>query len=292
MSKDGDTGEEILPDRSIVPGFGIIQDRPLPERTTGDMTFTFDDIPSHRSRATPPIPPDAPPPASSRRDVPSDCSPNPDLAACGNTSRPIPLEGVVTLVQRTEEEPPPNWYRTVSKGIMVIILLPIFLTFGLASLALSIGFAIIGFQALSTIFNPVSWMTAIFEFMEVFVLGRLQRSSQHTVYRGLVRDAGDRVFAFYLHGVLRSGLLVEGHRVRLFGEWQSANLRDESERGTLFVSRGEDLATGSSITFGRNVWRPVFFVLLAILFGLTVCGVVYLPQITHGSSTLSNSIRR
>jgi len=238
------------------------------------------------------MPPHELPLGSSLNNAPPEPAPDPGLATCENVIRPIPLEGVVTLVQRTEEEPPPNWYRTLSKGIMTIILLPIFITFGLASLVLSIAFAIIGFQALSSIFNPVSWMTAIFEFMEVFVLGRLQRSSQHTVYRGLVRDAGDRVFAFYLHGVLRSGILVEGHRVRLFGEWRRSNRRGEPELGTLFVSRGEDLATGSSITSGPNVWRPVFFVLLAIFLGVIAYGVVHAPQFMQRGSTLSNSIRR
>ena len=273
-------GEEASPDRNT-----------FPERTASGINFTFDDIPSRQPLISPPIPPDETPPASSRRDVPSEFTPNLGLATGGDTLRPIPLEGVVTLVQRTEEEPPHNWYRTLSKGIMTIFLLPVVLTFGFASLALSIGFAIIGFQALSSIFNPVSWLTALFEFMEVFVLGRLQRSSQHTVYRGLVRDAGDRVFAFYLHGVLRSGLLVDGHKVRLFGKWRRAN-RGETERGTLFVSRGEDLTTGSNLTSCRNGWRPVFFVLLAILFGVLASGVVYLPQFTQGVSTLSNSIHR
>jgi hypothetical protein len=175
---------------------------------------------------------------------------------------------------------------------MTIFVLPVFVTFGLASLALSLTFAILGFQALSSLFNPVSWMTAIFEFMEVFVLGQLQRSSQHTVFRGLVRDDSDRTFAFYLHGVLRSGLLVDGHRVRLFGEWRRCNRRNETERGTFFVSRGDDLTTGSSIISFRNGWRPVFFVLLAILFAVLATGVIYLPQLTQRGSILFNSFPR
>jgi len=276
MFNNGGSGEETSSELNIVPGSGSIQDRSPSERTTGGLLFTFEDVITRQPLAPPPIPPDEPP--SSRGDGPPSSPPNSGIETGEDTLRPIPLEGVVTLVQRTEEEPPPNWYRTLSKAIMTIILLPIFITLGLVSLALSIAFAIIGFQALSSIFNPVSWMTAIFEFMEVFVLGRLQRSSQHTVYRGLVRDAGDRVFAFYLHGVLRSGLLVDGHRVRFFGEWRTGNRQGRAERGTLFVSQGEDLTTGSNINTGSNGWRPVFFVLLAILSGVVAYGFAYAPQ--------------
>ncbi|MBV5338771.1 MAG: hypothetical protein J0665_04320 [Deltaproteobacteria bacterium] len=290
--KNSDTGEGTPHNRDIVQGFGTTHDRSLSERTVGTLPFTFEDIPSRQPLTAPPTPPHEPPPASSGGDIPSNCPPNFDLGTDGDTLWPVPLEGVVTLVQRTEEEPPPNWYRTLSKGIMMIFVLPIFVTFGLASFALSIAFAIIGFQALSSLFNPVSWMTAIFEFMEVFVLGRLQRSSQHTVYRGLVRDDSDRIYAFYLQGALRSGLLVDGHQVRLFGEWQRTNRRGEDERGTLLVSRGEDRTTGSSILSLRNGWRPVFFVLLATLFAVMVTGVIYLPQLTQDGSTLFNSIPR
>lgn len=288
MSNNGGRNGESIEETS--PGRNTVQDRSHTERTADGPTFTFEDIPSQQPRTTTPIPPDEP--NLSRRDVPPEFTPNSGTVPGGDISRPIPLEGVVTLVQRTEEEPPTNWYRILSKGIMTIFLLPVFLTFGLVSLAFSIAFAIIGFQALSSIFNPVSWMTALFEFMEVYVLGRLQRSSQHTVYRGLIRDVGDRVFAFYLHGVLTTGLLVDGHRVRLFGEWHRANRSDEAERGTLFVSRGEDLTTGSSITSCSNGWRPVFFVLLVILFGVLASGVVYSPQFTQWSITLFNSIHK
>ncbi len=261
------------------PGF---QDYPLSSENLSDGGgFVFHDTPpvgggSGKADGSPGFTslPGAPQPQ-----VPTQPGQRNQVVPVSSGAQPQHLEGIVTLVQRTEEEPPMNWYRFLSKTIIAILLLPLFLTIGAVLLSLSIAFAIIGFSALSRIFNPVAWITALFEMLEVLVLGRLNRNHQQTVYRGLVQDAENRVYAFYLYGALRKGMLVEGHRVRLFGSWHRDNRSDIHERGTLFVAGGQDLTTGTTLTAPHNTWRTVFFFLLAGAIALAGAGAYHLNSL-------------
>ena len=250
-----------------------------------------------RPALTPPpvdriILPGAIPNSPEHGEVPANPQPRCDVTNAIPAMQPIPLEGIVTHIERTEEEPPTNWYRFLSQTILVIFTLPILLTPVIVSLVLAIAFAILGFSSLASIFNPVSWLTLLFEILEVVVLGRLQRSSQHTVYRGLVEDTESRRFNFYLHGALRTGILVEGHRVRLFGDWRRENRRDANEVGTLFVGQGQDLTTGSTLSVGGNAWRPVFFILLVFFVATGVTIALNLPGFSQEVSNYLHSLFR
>lgn len=197
-------------------------------------------------------------------------------APATRTSRPVPLEGIITELERNEELPPANYYKIFSVVLLVLMLLPVFLTMLLLSIALVIAFSIVRLQPLAHMFNPIAWMVAMIELMEIFVIGRLRHNDQSAIYRGVIRDDDHHLYIFYLRGLLRTGNLIKGHRVSFQGTWRLGNRGNNDERGTLEVSRGMDLSTGSSITSNwGNPWRNIFFVLLVIFFVLAAWLVMH-----------------
>lgn len=216
-------------------------------------------------------------------------SPQPtgNLCPAGPPGRPNPLQGVISLIQRSEERPPPNYYRFFSNVIILTSFLPIYIGAFIVSFVLAVAFAILRLPGLAQLFNPIAWTSTLFGFFEVLVLGRIGRSDHQVIYRGLIRDDEHNLYAFCMFGGLVTGNFVEGHRVSLYGQWRTDRGAGPHERGTFYVNRGEDIETGSSITSSyRNPWRVVFYILLTIFAGLLVFGAIFLPGIA--SYTNSN----
>ena len=118
---------------------------------------------------------------------------------------------------------------------------------------------------LSQLFNPIIWTTVILNFFEVLVLGRVGRSDNEVIYRGIIRDDDHNLYNFCMIGRLVTGNFIEGHRVSLYGRWRRGPDNGFSNRGTLYVERGNDLDTGSSISSAfRNSWPTVFWILLLL----------------------------
>ena len=228
----------------------------------------------------------APPPAPSRPTPPQDYQPpHPEIVPVRAQTdlRPRPdvvpvraprqdpgiLEGRIILIQRVEERPPRNLYRSFSKTIILFVLSPIYISAFILSLSFFIAFAILRFSTIAQLFNPITWTGTFLELFEVLVLRRRGAPANLVVYRGMVRNDENRSYAFVMYGNLIAGNLIEGHRVRFSGDWRERR----TDRGTFFVAEGHDLETGAQITTSHgNPWRAVFFILLITLLGLAVGG--------------------
>lgn len=240
--------------------------------------FTFEDSGS---------PPRNPPPSNSAgigREIQEQPESNTITA---RLLRPLPLVGVITELERTEEQPQTNYYKIMSIMLLILLCSPLFITIFIISIALVIAFSIIRLQPLAHMFNPLTWTVALIELMEIFVIGRLRRSDQQAIYRGVIRDDGHNLYNFYLWGLLRTGNLIKGHRVSFTGVWRIGNRRNQDERGTLEVESGMDLSTRSSITSNwGNPWRNIFYILLLLSLGLIGWGWMNSGKITNMANNL------
>lgn len=149
------------------------------------------------------------------------------------------LEGRINHVERQDEKPPLDIYNILSKVLLFILIgipfITLFICFGFISLA----FAVIGFHAVSQLFNPIIWTTTIAELLEVLVLRRIRGTDTVPIYRGMVEDKNNQEYSFWFRGPIKSGNLIIGHKVKLIGNWRG---------GTYFVKNGFDLDINSDIT--------------------------------------------
>ena len=213
----------------------------------------------------------APPPAPSRPSQPQTYQqPRPEAVPVQALHQdPGTLEGRIILIQRVEERPPRNLYRSFSKAIILLVLSPIYIGAFILSFSLFIAFAILRFSILAQLFNPITWTGTLLELFEVLVLRRHGIPDNLVVYRGMVRDSENRSYAFVMYGNLVTGNLIEGHRVSLRGDWRERR----TDRGTFYVAEGHDMETGAPITTSYgNPWRVVFFILLILLIGFMGVG--------------------
>lgn len=181
------------------------------------------------------------------------------------------IEGRITHIERNDERPPMDVYRFLAQWLIGMLLFIPFAGLFVITGGLSLIFAIIGFRTLSMLFNPFTWSTALFEFLEILVLRRIRGSDTIPVYRGMVEDDGSREVAFIFRGPMRAGNLVAGHNVRLLGR---------PNRGTFVIRRGMDLTSNSEIISGyRNPWRYIFCFLLTLYIILGFGVYLNLPEI-------------
>lgn len=181
------------------------------------------------------------------------------------------LEGRISHIERYDEIPPRDIYAIFSKTIIFILMFIPYITLAIFSGLLSISFAVVGFQGLSHLFNPVIWSTSIFELLEVLVLGRMRGVNTVPIYRGMIEDTQSSEYAFMFRGPLRAGNFVVGHHVRLTGY---------SNRGTFIVRNGIDLTSRSEIlSTWVNPWRNVFWFLILFLIVLGLLLYINLPQL-------------
>ena len=195
----------------------------------------------------------------------------------GNGTTRGGTQGRISHVERFDELPPHNVYRTLACLILIIMFgIPILIISILLGL-LSLSFAIIGFAALSRFFSPYAFISTIWRLIELLVLGGVGRTDTTPVYRGMVETEHGEERQFLFRGPFESGNLVVGHHVQLTGTWRE---------GTLIVTQGYDNTVRSAITTRfRNRWKAFFFLLLFILCIVVIAsataGFVFYPHL-HG----------
>ena len=181
------------------------------------------------------------------------------------------LEGRISHLERYDEKPPLDAFNIASKIMIGILIAVPFIFLFVCSGIISLVFAVTGFHALSQLFNPIIWTTAIAELLEILVLRRIRGTDTVPVYRGMIEDANSREHAFWFRGPVKSGNLIVSHNVRLSGKWQG---------GTFLVQHGADLDSNSDILSRyRNPWKYIFFILLAIYLALGIKIYCQFPEI-------------
>jgi len=226
---------------------------PASESTSYTETYPNERIASERLNTPPNNPQTTPPPHGTNTIVNE-----------GNT-----LEGRISHIERNDEIPPPNIYATLSKIILFFLFFIPYIAMFITTALLSISFAIVGFQSISHMFNPISWSTALFEFLEVLVLGRMRGNNTIPIYRGMIEDTQSLEYAFLFRGPIGSGNLIVGHHVRLTGNF---------DRGTFITQNGMDLTSHSEIlSTHRNPWNVIFCFLMLILLGIGITMYLNLP---------------
>ena len=185
------------------------------------------------------------------------------------------LRGRVSHLDLRDERPPVNIYRTLSWVLITIMVIIPFGTFFILSGLVSLAFAIIGFQTLSQLFNPITWTHTLTEMVEVVVLRRFRSDDRIPIFRGMVEDRNNQEYSFLLYGPLQSGNLFVGQLIEFNGQWQN---------GSFFVQNGNDLNTNAAITSSyRNPWRAIFFSLLGFT---AILGVLLLLNWNHIQNTM------
>ena len=180
------------------------------------------------------------------------------------------LRGRVSHLDLRDERPPVNIYRTLSWVLITIMVIIPFGTFFILSGLVSLAFAIIGFQTLSQLFNPITWTHTLTEMVEVVVLRRFRSDDRVPIFRGMVEDRNNQEYSFLMYGPLQSGNLIIGQVIELNGQWQN---------GSFLVQNGNDLDTGAAIISSyRNPWRVIFFSLLSFM---AILGVLLLLNWNH-----------
>ena len=194
------------------------------------------------------------------------CGHRPSPPAVAGTAAEQPFtEGVIHGVARYDERTPFNVCRFLARALTLLMLAPLYLILFLVSLVLFIALAIVGFSTLASIFNPLHWTGLMLEALEVIVLRNHATARTVPLYRGTLRDDENRLTAFFMYGPLRTGDLIQGHRVRLYGTRRREG-RPADDRGTLAVRRGHDLETGATISSAyTNPWRIVLPILVVLL---------------------------
>jgi hypothetical protein len=182
----------------------------------------------------------------------------PTVQPSPNHDRQKSLTGRIIHLERHDEKRATNLFKLLSGVLFALLLsIPYIAAFAVTG-AMSIAFAIVGFSTLARILNPVAWTTAIFQILEVLVLRRIGQSNQLPVYRGMIEDYQGRSYAFKMTGPLKTGNLIQGHRVQLRGKWN---------RGTFTIKDGQDETTNSDITSTQiDHWKWIFFLMLIIDF--------------------------
>lgn len=166
------------------------------------------------------------------------------------------INGRIVLVERNDERPPSDFFSITSKILIFFLIVIPFITLFLLTGILCLSFALLGLSALSQLFNPLIWSTALFELFEIVVLSRIRGTDTFPVYRGKIEGEGGQESFFIIRGPLHSGNLVTGHDVNFSGV---------SRRGTFYIQSGRDLTTNADITSSyRNPWRVVFVILILI----------------------------
>ncbi|GKT09139.1 hypothetical protein [Desulforhabdus sp. TSK] len=272
----GYAGNEDQAERCSMCGASL-QARPAPKRRSSIGEIT------HEVSGTVPAPKGGGTSAPYPRRESSERGPQPETrastattgmeAASGNAADREGVRGRISHMERFDEPPPPNVYRTLSCLILSLLfgvpIMAVSLLLGIISLA----FAIIGFAAISRLFNPYAFIMTIWHIIEIFVLGGIGRTDTIPVYRGMVETLQGEEQQFLFHGPIEYGNLVVGHHVRLTGTWRE---------GTWLVAEGYDETVRSAITTRfRNRWRVFFFVLLFVLLAVVISGWIFYSN-SHG----------
>ena len=177
------------------------------------------------------------------------------------------LIGRITHLERYDERPPGDIYRTLSRLMIGILIAIPYAFFFIALGILSFFFGLLGFRSLSQLFNPIIWTSSIFRIMEVLMLRNLRGSDTLPVYRGTIEDSTGTEQHFMMNGPLVGGNLIVGSRVSMAGNWHN---------GTLHAVQGEDISARTTImTSNRNPWRVIFLALLGVYGTLGIYALWY-----------------
>jgi len=201
--------------------------------------------------------------------------PRPATATATATVVPVrqgtQLSGRISHLERHDEAPSLNVYGIVSRFLIGFLILIPYAVLFIGTGILSLAFAIIGFAALSQLFNPIIWTTSLFELIELAILRRIRMTNTVPIYRGLVADTQGQEHSFRLRGPLRLGNLIVGHHVTLDGRWRE---------GTFLGRSGFDHTASTSIASDfRNPWRVIFWIMACIYVGAGITVYLHYDQL-------------